>query len=105
MWRTGALVLFRHPHEVLVGEGQQGFELPDPCLVDVTGRMFGAGIVKKPFGFLGIAPGNVQGVFQGGFVLNSRVLFHCTIVVPFPGRYQRNRPGKAEEIQGRRVRP
>ncbi len=99
------LVLFRHPHQVFVGEGQKGFKLPDPCLVDITGRMFGAGIVEKPFGFLGVPPGNVQGVFQSGFVLHSRVLFHCTIVVPFPGRFQRNRPGKAEQIQGGGVRP
>jgi hypothetical protein len=37
-------------------------------------------------------------VFQGGFVLHSRVLFHCTIVVPFPGRFQRNGPGKGNRF-------
>jgi len=99
VWRTGArLILFRDAHQVFVGEGQKGFELPDPGLVDIPGRMFGAGIVKKPFGFFGIPPGNVQGVFQGGFVLHSRVLFHCTIVVPFPGRFQRNGPGKGNRF-------
>lgn len=99
------LVLFRHPDQVFVGEGQKGFELADPCLVDITGRMFGAGILKKPLGFLGVLPGNVQGVFQSGFVLHSRVLFHCTIVVRFPGRFQRYRPGKRNRFAGGGLRP
>lgn len=77
------------PAEVLLGEIQQRFQLADPRVVDLAGLAFGSGVVEEALGFLGVPPGYVEGMFQGGFVLHSRVLFHGSIVVPFPGRFQR----------------
>lgn len=77
------------PAEVLLGKGQQRFELADAGVVNLAGLALGTGVVEEALGLLGVPPGHIEGVFEGGFVFQSRVLFHGSIVVPFPGRFQR----------------
>ncbi len=83
--RFADLLFPRDAAEVLIGEVQERLKLADPRVIDLSGVTFGAGVVEEAFGFLGVLPGHVEGVFQGGFVFESRVLFHGSIVVRFPG--------------------
>jgi hypothetical protein len=86
--RQAVLLLFHHPQQVFLGEVIQRLQLPDPVVVDLAGSTLGDCIVQEPLGFLDVAPRDVQRVFESGLVLHSRILFHASIVVPFPGRFQ-----------------
>ena len=79
------LLLAHHPSEVLFRDGQQAFQLTYPVLADVSRCVGGAGAFKQPDRFLVIGFGHVKGVLESGFVLQYRVFFHATSVVPIPG--------------------
>jgi hypothetical protein len=82
---SGELLLPHHAPEVLLGDGQESLKLPHPVLADVARLVTGAGAVKQPAGLFVVGLCHVQGVFQGGFVLERRIFIHGTSVVPFPG--------------------
>ena len=78
----------RDPSQIFVREIQQVPELVHPVVVDFTGLAFDDGVVQEPLRFLSVTPGDIQRMFQGGLVFKCRVLFHGSIVVSFPGRFQ-----------------
>lgn len=83
--RPEGLQLPRNPPEVLLGDGQQAFQLLYAFAGDVTGGVRGPGMLKQPDGFLVVGLGDVESVFEGGLVLDCLIFFHATSVVPFPG--------------------
>jgi len=47
--------------------------------------MTGLGLVQEALSLLLVGPCYIQGMFEGCIVLESRVVFHDTSLVPFPG--------------------
>lgn len=82
---AGELLLPHDTPEVFLGDGQESLKLPHPIPADVARLVAGAGAFKQTDGFFVVGLCHVQGVFQGGFVLERRVFIHGTSVVPFPG--------------------
>lgn len=83
------LLLPHHPPEVDIGEVKEAFQLGHPVFADFASRMRSAGFVQQQLSFLLVGPRHVEGMFQGCLVLESRIVFHDTSLVPFPGRFQR----------------
>lgn len=86
-WKVtpAGLLLPHHSSEVFLGDSQQPFELAHPVLSDVARFVGGAGALKEPDSLLVVGFGDVEGVLKGCFVLERRIIFHSTSVVPFPG--------------------
>lgn len=80
-----ALLLPHDPPEIHSGEVQQAFQLGDPLFADVAGGVGGSGLVQEALRLFLVGACHVEGMFQGCLVLESRVVFHDTSVVPFPG--------------------
>jgi hypothetical protein len=59
--------------------------LGHPVVADFAGRVRSAGFVQQQLSFLLVGSRYVEGMFQGCLVLESRVVFHVTSLVPFPG--------------------
>ena len=72
-----------------------------PVFADFAGGMRSTGIVQKLLGPLLVGPSHIEGMFQGCLVLESRVVFHDTSLVPFPGRFQRI----SREVPGKQRNP
>ena len=74
-----------HAFEVFGGDIQQVRQLLDPAFRNLSRSMRRARLVKEARRFLMVRPGYVEGVFQRGFMFESRFLFHDTILCRFPG--------------------
>ena len=72
-----------YPPEILFGQAEEAFQLPDTVLADVAGRVCRTGLLQEPEGLFMIGLGDVKGVFQGGVV--ESFVIHGTSVVPIPG--------------------
>jgi hypothetical protein len=83
--RSCALLLPHDPPEIRIGKVQQALQLGDPLLADITGGVAGPGLVQETLRLFLVGACHVEGMFQGCLVLESRVMFHDTSVVPFPG--------------------
>ena len=83
--RVERLLLPHHPPQILFGNGQEALELAYPVLADVACLVCRTCPLKEPDGFLVVCLGDVEGVFQGGVVLERRIFFHAISVVPIPG--------------------
>ncbi len=81
----GQSLLPHHSPEVFLRYCQEALKLADPVLPHIPRCVAGAGVFNQPEGFLVIGLGDVEGVFQGGVVLERRIFIHATSVVPFPG--------------------
>jgi hypothetical protein len=85
------LLLPDHTFKVFSGEIQQVLELFDPGLRNLSRGIRNARLFKESGGFLMVLPRYVEGVFQRGFMFESRFLFHDTILCRFPGGCQSTR--------------
>lgn len=83
--RDCALLLPNDPPEIYVGQIKQAFQLGDPLFTDIAGGMTGLSLVQEALRLLLVGPCYIQGMFEGCIVLESRVVFHDTSLVPFPG--------------------
>lgn len=79
------LLLPHHPPQVFLRYCEEPFELAYPVFADVTGPVGGPCPVKEPEGFLMVCLGDVEGVFEGGVVLERRFFIHANSVVLIPG--------------------
>ena len=85
MGRTSGrdLLLPDNPAEVLFGQMEEAFQLPDAVLADIAGGQASTGLLQKPHGLFMVGLGDVEGVFKGGVV--ESFVIHGTSVVPIPG--------------------
>jgi hypothetical protein len=83
--RNCVLLLLDDPAEIYIGQVKQALQLGDPLFTDLAGVMPRLGLVQEALCLLLIGPRHVKGMFQGCLVLKSRVVFHDTSLVPFPG--------------------
>lgn len=79
------LLLLDHTFEVFGGDVQQVLELFDPAFRNLSRSTGRPRLFKETGGFLMVRPRYVEGVFQRGFMFESRFLFHDTILCRFPG--------------------
>jgi len=100
-----SLLLLDHTLKVFGGEIQQVPELPDPGFRNLSRGIRNARVFKESGGFLMILPRYVEGVFQRGFVFESRFLFHDTILCRFPGGCQSTRRETFKEARPQRLLP
>lgn len=84
----GQLLLFHHTFQVHGGEVQQLLKLFDPAIGNLSRSMRHSRLFEEAGSFLVVLPRYVEGVFEGGFMFESRFVFHDTILGPFPGRCQ-----------------
>jgi hypothetical protein len=83
--RNCSLLLPGHPPEIFVGQVKQPSQLGDPLFTNLARGMTGLSPVQEALCLLLVCPCYVQGMFEGCFVLESRVVFHDNSLVPFPG--------------------
>ena len=79
------LLLLDHTLEVFGGKIQQVLKLFDPAFRNLSGSTRHARLVQEAGGLLMVIPRYIEGVFQRGFMFESRFLFHDTILCRFPG--------------------
>lgn len=79
------LLFLDHTFKVFSGEIQQVLELFDPAVRNLSRSMRHARLFQESGGFLVVLPRYVEGVFQCGFMFESRFLFHDSILGLFPG--------------------
>ncbi|MCY1238125.1 hypothetical protein D9M72_508470 [compost metagenome] len=82
------LLLLQHSFEVVGGKVEQLLKLFDPAVGNLSRGMRHSRQVQEAGGFLMVLPRYVEGVFEGGFMFESRFVFHDSILGPFPGRCQ-----------------
>lgn len=83
--RPRLLLLLHHPAEVLSGDIQQPLELVDAILADLPCRIRGLRLIKEALGLLVVRFRDIEGPLQCGFVFQSPVRFHETILNSFAG--------------------
>lgn len=79
------LLLPHHPPQVFLRYGEEPLKLAYPVFTDVACLVGGTCPVKEPEGFLVVCLGDVEGVFEGGVVLERRFFIHANSVVLIPG--------------------
>ena len=84
----GQLLLLHHTLQVYGGKIQQLLKLFDPAIGNLSRGMRHSRLFKEAGSFLVVLPRYVESVFEGGFMFESRFVFHDTILGPFPGRCQ-----------------
>ena len=77
------LLLPDYPPEILFGQVEEAFQLPNAVFADVAGSLGSTGLLKKPDSLLVVGFGHVEGVFKSGVV--ESFVIHGTSVVPIPG--------------------
>jgi len=82
------LLILDHTFKVFGGKVEQLRKLFDPAVGNLSRGMRHSRLVKEAGGFLVVLPRYVECVFEGGFMFESRFVFHDSILVPFPGRCQ-----------------
>jgi hypothetical protein len=80
------LLLPDHPPEILFGQLEEAFQLPDAVLANIAGSQRSTGLLHEPDSLFMVGLGDVEGVFKGGVV--ESFVIHGTSVVPIPGRFQ-----------------
>lgn len=77
------------PFQVFVSNRKERLKLGKAFGAYVAGGMGCAGLFQEPFGFLLVCPGNIEGVLEGGVMVQGLFAFHGSILLSFPGRFQR----------------
>jgi len=85
----GKLLFPDDPFQVFVRNREEGLKLGNPLGAHITGVVGCAGFFQEPLGFLLVCPGNIEGVFEGGVMVQGLFNFHGSILLSFPGRFQR----------------